>query len=60
MAWAVLRLRLKTSAWASWQPHWPTCHATICAFSRGDSIGFDSIRGFAIFSYFCLLYQKLK
>jgi hypothetical protein len=39
MARAALRLRLKTSALASWLPHWPTC---MCEISREDSIGFDS------------------
>jgi hypothetical protein len=39
IARAALLLRHKTSAWASWLPHWLTC---MCAKSRKDSI--DSIQ----------------
>jgi len=48
MVRAVLRLRHKTSAWASWLPHWPTC---MCANSREDPIGFDS-RFLRVSTYF--------
>jgi hypothetical protein len=41
MARNVLRLRHKTSAWASWLPHWPTC---VCSISRKGSM--DSIHHF--------------
>jgi hypothetical protein len=51
-----LRLRDKTSAWASWLPYWPTCHATLLQnlARRFDWIRFDS--RFRVFSY---LYQNL-
>jgi hypothetical protein len=41
MVRTALRLRHKTSAWASWLPHWPTCMSEI---SRDDSM--DSIKHF--------------
>jgi hypothetical protein len=63
MAWAVLRLRHKTSAWASWLLHWPNCQATfMCEISHGDSIGlligFDS--RFRIFFVFLDTAQKFE
>jgi hypothetical protein len=63
MARTALRLGHKTSAWASWLPHWPTCHATcLSEISRGDSIGlliqFDS--WFHVFFVFLPTAQKFE